>query len=561
MQRPAFSIVVPTFQRRDVVCDALRAIGRITYAGDVEVIVVVDGSTDGTAAALEQVACPFPTRIIVQANAGAAQARNHGASLATGEILLFLDDDMICDPDILEQHAMTYAQGGDAVLGDIPLDSEAVPGFLSKAVGDWARERSERLAAGGALTLFDLLTGQLSIRRTVFDDIGGFDGRFTLDGSFGNEDLDLGTRLLERFSVRFNPRAISYQRYVVSPRANMKQWFQAGQADVAFARKHSERASELFDLHGFSSRLTRYVLMPLARVPLLPSALAGLATALAEGASGKVRLLDRAIVKFFFMARNVLYWSGVHSSGGVPGDNPVLVLCYHAIQDLSRDTILKPYGTPAPQFAAQLDLLKQRGARFITPDEFRAYVNGSAGVPTRAVLLTFDDCYAELTQVAHTLLRPRHVPALAFAVSGVESHTNEWDQAIGCARLDLLDDAAMIEIQGLGVEIGCHSQSHMEMPKLSAPELERETSGAARQLTERGIRTPRFFAYPYGESDTESRKAVRAAGFEAAFGLSMGLATRASDPMNLPRVEILERDLGWRFWLKTTAPSLARYFA
>lgn len=561
MQRPGFSIVVPTFQRRDVVCDALRAIARISYAGPVEVIIVVDGSTDGTAAALEQVACPFPTRIIVQPNAGAARARNHGASVASGEILLFLDDDMICEPDIVEQHAMDYAEGSDAVLGDIPLDSAAAPGFLSEGVGDWARERSQRLAAGGALTLFDLLTGQLSIRRTVFDEIGGFDGRFTMGGSFGNEDLDLGTRLLEQYKVRFNPRAISYQRYVVTPRAHMKQWYQAGQADVAFARKYPGRARELFDLHGYSQKSTRNVLMPLARIPFLPTALANLAIALAERVWGKMKPLDGRIVRFFFAARDILYWSGVHSNGGVPGDNPILVLCYHAIQDLSRDTILKPYGIPAPQFAAQLDALARRGARFVTTDEFQAYLQGTAGVPTRAVLVTFDDCYAELEEVARTVLHPRNVPALAFAVSGMESNTNEWDQAIGCTRLDLMDNAALIAIQGQGVEIGCHSHSHMEMPKLSSPELERETSGAARQLTERGIRAPRFFAYPYGESDTESRKAVRAAGFQAGFGLSMGPVKRSSDPMNLPRIEILERDRGWRFWLKTTAPSLARYFA
>lgn len=559
MQKPSFSIVVPTFQRREVVCDALRAINRLSYSGKLEVLIVVDGSTDGSFAALEQIGSPFPFQVIMQHNAGAATARNRGAAAATGDILLFLDDDMICAPDLVEQHALSYLGGADAVLGHIPLDSGSVPGFLSAAVGDWARERGKRLAAGGKLTLFDLLTGQLSIRRSAFEEIGGFDGKFTLDGSFGNEDLDLGTRLLEHFDVRFNAEAVSYQRYVVTYQQNMNQWYQAGQADVAFARKHPERTEELFKLHGFSSRRTRFVTMPLSRLPFLPRIASRLASFLAQQFWGKLKPLDRGIAGFFFWTRDVLYWSGVHSSGGIPGDNPVLVLCYHAIQDLSHDPTLKPYGTPAPRFKAQIARLKRHGAQFITPEEFHNYLQGKNGVPRKAVLLTFDDCFFELGEIARAVLHPQHIPALAFAVSGLR--TNEWDQAIGCMKLELLGSNELIELQNLGVEIGCHSMTHPELPKLSTQQLKEETAGAAQQLADNGIRPSRYFAYPYGESDADSRRAVQAAGFQAAFGLNRKMVTRTDDHLDLPRVEILEQDRGWRFWLKTTLPRLSRYIA
>ena len=61
---PSFSIVMPTYQRREVVCDAVRALSEIDYPGDRELIVVVDGSTDGTANGLRQIDCPFPLKII-----------------------------------------------------------------------------------------------------------------------------------------------------------------------------------------------------------------------------------------------------------------------------------------------------------------------------------------------------------------------------------------------------------------------------------------------------------------------------------------------------------------
>src|SRR6476469_7147811 len=105
MDYPTFSIVMPTFQRREVVCDALRSLTALKYGGDVEIIIVVDGSTDGRAEALAQIASPYPVRIIEQANRGASGARNRGASEARGDIILFLDDDMICESDLVEQHA------------------------------------------------------------------------------------------------------------------------------------------------------------------------------------------------------------------------------------------------------------------------------------------------------------------------------------------------------------------------------------------------------------------------------------------------------------------------
>ena len=161
MARPSFSIVMPTYQRRDVVSDAVRALARLRYDGPLEALVVVDGSTDGTAAALAEIAVPFPFRVVTQANGGAASARNIGARAATGEVLLFLDDDMMVDPDIVEQHASSHLAGADAVLGDIPLEAGSRAGFLSAGVGGRGRPASapggRAPAAAGAPDLRRLL--------------------------------------------------------------------------------------------------------------------------------------------------------------------------------------------------------------------------------------------------------------------------------------------------------------------------------------------------------------------------------------------------------------------
>lgn len=236
----------------------------------------------------------------------------------------------------------------------------------------------------------------------------------------------------------------------------------------------------------------------------------------------------------------------------------VLVLCYHAVADLSADPVLQQYGVDPKNFEEQLDRLRSRGFNFISPDEFAASVDGSARLPTRPALLTFDDCYEELPEVAETILEPRGIKAIAFAVSGIASNTNEWDQAIGAARLRLLDGPGLGKLASHGIEIGCHSRTHRPLPSVAGCDLKPETIGAADDLEALGLPRPRFFAYPHGQHDARSRQAVRDAGFAAAFDVFCRRVTPISDRYALPRVEILARDRGWRFDFKTKWPQLER---
>jgi glycosyltransferase involved in cell wall biosynthesis/peptidoglycan/xylan/chitin deacetylase (PgdA/CDA1 family) len=554
METPSFSIVVPTFQRRDVVRDALRAISRIEYAGRLEVIVIVDGSTDGTVEAVEAVDCPFPTTILFQENAGPARARNRGAAEAGGSILLFLDDDMISDPQIVHEHARSHGAGADAVLGHIPLDPASPPGVLADGVRKWAESRAAKLANGAPITLFDLLGGHLSVRREVFDALGGFDQAFTAGGSYGNEDIDFGARLVAAHRIVFNPNAIAWHRYVVTPGAHMRQYFQAGQAAVDFNRKHSVLGQDLFDLFGVRTLRTRFFLRPLASAHWVVQTARKAAVALAGLYLSVPAFLRPVVRKLFFNARDLVYWSGVHSRGGVPRSRSALILCYHAIADLAGDPVLSDYGIAPKIFEKQLDQLLARGRTFISPGEFAALIDGSGRVPANALLLTFDDCYCELSEVARSLLAPRGIRAVAFAVSGMASGTNEWDNSAGSQTLRLLDETGLRELATSGVEVGSHSRTHRPLTAVPAAELPGETSGAASDLEHIRLPRPRFFAYPHGEHDRRSEAAVREAGFLAAFGLRRARARSGDDRYALARVEILARDSGWRFWLKTTWP-------
>src|SRR5438270_4961577 len=230
-----------------MVCEAVGALSRLSYDGPIEIIVVVDGSTDGTAASLAQLDCPFPLRVIEQENRGLAAARNRGAAEASGDILLFLDDDMICEPDLVQQHARLLGQGADVVTGEIPIHPDSMPGFVTDrlAMGaSWKRGQNP--------SAFHVYGGHLSIRNSVFRQVGGFDEDLHA-GGYGGEDLDFGIRLINRFDVRHNDAAVAWQKNLIGPPEHMKRARQLAASDLRLMAKHPHITAELMAHRGVSA--------------------------------------------------------------------------------------------------------------------------------------------------------------------------------------------------------------------------------------------------------------------------------------------------------------------
>lgn len=558
---PRFTIVVPTYQRRDLVLALLQSLAYQEFNGDFEVVVVVDGSDDGSTEALQEINTPFPLTVLEQSNQGGAAARNTGAAAARGEILLFLDDDMEAHPRLLAEHDHSHREGADVVLGHIPLHPKSPSNLLSAAIKRWAHERAYRLSSPGVtLTLQDLLTGQVSLRKSTFCRLGGFDTNFTRGGSFGDEDIDLGYRLmLDGRKIVFNPAAISWQKYVVEPRMVLRQSRQTGHADVAFARKHPDQAKAIFALHDSERWTSRWVWRPIVRVPLLTAPLMAVLRFLAI-AIVKSRIECSSGGKLFFGVHSMEYWKGVQEAGGIPRSRPLRVLAYHAVRDEVQRSGGSPwsYGVPPDLFRRQLDTLLHAGFQFVNADEFLRFLHDGADLPRRPTLLTFDDGYEELSDVVLPLLMERGIPAVAFAVSNRLGMTNDWDEAIGAPRLRLLSVDGFRGLAREGIEIGAHSRTHRHLTPLPDHELHQEISGSASDLEAAGLNRPRLFAYPYGEWDRRVREAVEKGGFEAAFTTAPGRVHAGDDSYQLPRIEIMRGDIGWKFlWKVLTAGLLA----
>lgn len=546
------SVVVPTFQRRDLVVALVEALERQDYARPFEVIVVVDGSSDGTQEALSALeARRFPLRIVSQSNHGLAHARNCGAGMAAGEILLFLDDDMEPDARLLSEHDRSHVGGAEVVSGIIPSHPDSVSTLLADGVSSWADDRTRRCAAADRTLRFDeIVNGQVSIARDLFNALGGFDERFTKGGSYGNEDLDFGYRLVAgAHRVVHNPAAISRQRYTVDAETHLRRYYQAGRADVAIVRKYPELAEQVFSGARIASRLHALVKRPVLFSPRLAGLLARVPR------KHIVRRVDQGhrggfTARLFYTMRAVEYWRGVHDAGGPPRAYALRVLCYHSIADLSGDPVMEPYGVPESQFRDHVTILERTGYHFIDGAECLRWLEGRGDLPRRPLLLTFDDCYRDLIQAALPVLTAHGVPAVAFAVSGRVGATSDWDETLGASPLSLLSVTELEELARSGVEVGGHSHTHRSLTTLPEDDLHREVVASVEHLQRAGLGPIRFFAYPYGEHDRRVRRAVAGAGLTAGFTMMPGRVHPGDDPYALRRIEILRRDVGWRFRLK-----------
>lgn len=191
MAFPRVSIIIPTFNRRDCVIEAVRSVLTQTMP-DFELIVVDDGSTDGTAEALR----PFQPclRYIHQCNKGVSAARNRGIIAARGEWIAFLDSDDEWWPEYLETtlSAAEATPGLVAVSSDILIETKEALVSLFRLRGLPAFPNQPMVVPRplSAITRINCSPSAMLVRRAALVDIGGFDESLAI-----YEDLDLGLRL------------------------------------------------------------------------------------------------------------------------------------------------------------------------------------------------------------------------------------------------------------------------------------------------------------------------------------------------------------------------------
>jgi len=229
------SVVMPTYNRAELVVRALLALADADPPGvEWEVIVVDDGSADETRATIGLVS--LPVRYMRQENAGPAAARNLGLRESTGDLILFLGDDIIATKGLLTEHVNAHRRRpgeGVAVVGYTPLHPDVARSPLALWWED-RRFRFDRLLRGREPDFTYFYTCNVSVSRSILESVGGFDERFE---AAAYEDTELAYRLRNQgLHVCFEPRAKAYHHHQVNLRSVCRQMYVTGEWYDTFTR-------------------------------------------------------------------------------------------------------------------------------------------------------------------------------------------------------------------------------------------------------------------------------------------------------------------------------------
>ncbi|MGV8125496.1 MAG: glycosyltransferase [Candidatus Xenobiia bacterium LiM19] len=226
---PFFTVIICTKDRKELLVESIKTLDAQDFpSGGYEILVVDDGSTDGTDEAIGRLRTKCTLRYFKRPWQGRASARNCGINEARGEVVLFTDDDILAPPQYLKEHFLYHRiYSRTIVRGPIINVSEyAFPENRRAGIADYSQAF--------------FCTCNVSVNRKELLDIGGFDESFV---EYGYEDNEVGWRLRQHgLKAHFNMNAIVYHYKPWKKESDLEGMIrnaeELARSAVAYYRKH-----------------------------------------------------------------------------------------------------------------------------------------------------------------------------------------------------------------------------------------------------------------------------------------------------------------------------------
>ncbi len=207
------------------------------------------------------------------------------------------------------------------------------------------------------------------------------------------------------------------------------------------------------------------------------------------------------------------------------------VLTYHSIDDSGSVVSVSPH-----KFKEQMDYLKKKGYRTISPDEIVESIEKKRGLTDKTILITFDDGYKNNYTDAFPILRENGFTAIVFLTTEHCERNNDWDgQHPSIPVLPMLSWDEIREMDQYGIEFGAHTQTHCRLAEVNIDRARSELTGSKKEIEEKLGKPVSFFAYPFGSFNEEVREAVSCY-FKGAISTMPGKVNYKSDVFALERV-------------------------
>jgi peptidoglycan/xylan/chitin deacetylase (PgdA/CDA1 family) len=215
-----------------------------------------------------------------------------------------------------------------------------------------------------------------------------------------------------------------------------------------------------------------------------------------------------------------------------PGKAAVVpILMYHHIQDLEGASELVETWTVAPgNFDAQMNLVAQRGFHVISMAQLVGQLRDGKPLPSRPIVISFDDGWVEQYAVAFPTLKKYHLIGTFFV------YTRPLDHA------PYMSWAQLQEMSSAGMDIQAHTLTHPHLRELAPDEAMKEIAESKKILETRLGKPVVALAYPFGEYNTAIIDMLKRAGFASAVTLASGFNQRADELFTLHRIRVSYRD-------------------
>jgi peptidoglycan/xylan/chitin deacetylase (PgdA/CDA1 family)/GT2 family glycosyltransferase len=554
---PEISVVIATYNRREILLRCLSTLFGQDLAPELyEVVVVVDGSTDGTAEALRTLHPRCGWQVLERPHGGISPARNDGIRVARGPIILILDDDIFCAPDVLRLHLDAHHNcPPQIVFGPVLIAPESLPTLATDAYREIVDAWMASLAQSAPLRwpLHAALDPNTSLPLSLFRDYGAFDESLP----YQREDSEIGMRFWKRgVPFRFLPTAITHHLVV------KKTWEALGPDMASFGKNDLHLARKVPEYRPYSvpariaqgpwwkRALRRWAAtLPFSPAPLFMALLAPFELLRGLGLFRRwgvklFRVLSSALA-IRSAAREAGSWNNLRREFGLR----LPVFTYHHIGETPRRWV-PGLSIPPAVFEGQIGWLARHGYKSIRSADWRDWIRAGKPLPDKPILLTFDDAYADVARYALPVLKRYGFTGLVFVVTSLMGQTNKWDGAAGYPSLAMMTVEEIRSWAQQGMEFGAHSRTHPHLTKVSAQTLQDEIAGSGKDLEELLQLPITSFAYPYGSID-EGACEVAGKVFDLAFTTGEGINTLGTDLHRLLRGAVMPKDSRFTLWWRS----------
>ena len=213
--KPNSSIIVPVFNGGKAFQACVLSLLKLDYPNKkLQIILINDGSTDGTAQWLNEQKLESYFKIITHdQNKGRAAARNSGLKNARGDVIIFLDGDMVVKPDFVEQHIVAISKLEVVAVSGLLISDPGQPKTgLQNYIFEYKKRGAKQFGENNPIPFNYLITGNMSVKSKAVNECGLFDEKYI---GYGGEDTDYAIRLWELYpnGLRYSSKATSIHNH------------------------------------------------------------------------------------------------------------------------------------------------------------------------------------------------------------------------------------------------------------------------------------------------------------------------------------------------------------